>query len=337
MHDKRIRIGVVGLGSQGVEHVDAILSMPELQLGGLCDTDKSRIETCRQRLGAHASAAEFTNMEDLFSSGAIDAAVIALPHSLHARAIAAAVQHRVHLLKEKPLARTLKEGHEMASKMRAAGLVLQTGVQRRHHASYEFLRTYLAANVQHSAIASIHMEMLIAARAGSGWRADHESAGGGVLIDLGYHGVDLVQALVGPMTLISCTLWRGSAPSDPAAGETLARIWARAGGAWVCLKFGRTDTKRECLRIELLDTVLEANRSEVSRRDNTGQRTVLFAYAADWRQTQQKQLANFVQAIRGGSCAAEDIDSQLPALRFIDDCYSRWKSEGLIEAAGRIK
>jgi len=331
MDHSPLRIGVAGLGTQGVEHIDAILALDDFKLTAVCDASPERLQDCLRGIPSGETVAEFSSVDEMLASGKVEAAVIVLPHDYHPAAVESAARHGIHLLKEKPLGRTLEEGHRLASKMRGAGVALYTGVQRRLHSSYEYLGNYIMKHELRSKVISMRVEILIRATAPSGWRGDPVRSGGGILVDLGYHGVDLAQALVGPMMPLSCTMWNERTPVTPPHAESAVSVWARAGGTWVHLAFARTpDTKREQVQLELPDMVLEANREEVSLTTHDGTRQVLHTSDSGWTETQRRQLQNFAQMIRSGSESVADVDSQLPALRFIDSCYARQRGEGLI-------
>ncbi|GAB4200702.1 MAG: hypothetical protein OHK0013_12020 [Sandaracinaceae bacterium] len=151
----KLRLGIAGLHNQGREHVAATLDHPRFVLSAVADPDEGELSWARSAVGAHLHL--HRDAVGMIASGEIDAAVVALPHDLHAAVVDAAARYGVHLLKEKPLARSLREAITMSSRMRAAGRVLCTGVQRRHHATYVQLREAL----RDTRVTSASIEMVV--------------------------------------------------------------------------------------------------------------------------------------------------------------------------------
>ena len=331
-----LRLGVVGLNNQGRDHIEGAAGHPEVRLAAICDSAAHQLANLRSDLDVADDVAGFQDMEALFASGMIDAAAICLPHRLHERAIDLAATHGIHLLKEKPLGRTLREAHEFTARMRRAGLVLHTGVQRRHHPSYCALRRELDARGGPRAVRSARLVMTVVPkeRVPGGprvvtWRGSYEQAGGGVLIDLGYHGVDLVQYLLGPLELVSCLLWSDKGPQAARTVEEDASVWALAGSCWTHLRFGRATKKEERIELDLGDGVLAANREGVWWTGEDGA-VQLFASERTWRDAMVGQLTSLSRAIHDGDLAPNDLDTQVPALRFLEACYASFESEGLL-------
>ncbi len=330
---KTLRVGVVGLRNQGAEHVEALLGLAGFQLSALCDVDLGQVADLRRRFAIDSEhVREFSEYREMFAARCIDAAIIALPHDLHADAVKAAAAHGIHVLKEKPLGRNLQEAHELAEAMRSAGVVLYTGVQRRRHPTYKRLAEVLHESTRSSHVISAAIKISVVGKAGArhDWRRDIGRAGGGVLIDLGYHGVDLAQMLLGPLSLVSCTLFSGNVPSAARTIETAASVWARAGAAWVHLDFRRSDTKNEKVRVECSDGTYEADRVSLSFQPNGGKCIVLHQCESGWLPTLKNQLTEFQAAVCQGASGSDDLESHLPALRFLDACYAQHVNEGIV-------
>lgn len=321
-----LRIAVVGVNNQGEEHVAAALRSDAVRLTALCDADPGLLDACSSHHGLQLVRRHAT-LAAAAADPEVDALVVALPHHLHGEAVDAAVRHGKHLLKEKPLARTLREAHTLARSMRAAGLVLHTGVQRRHHATYRALRQWLEGRRVVSA--DVRITLAVPGGGPPTWRDDVDKAGGGVLIDLGYHGIDLAHYLFGPLQLLSATLARAGAPCPVRGIESTASVWAVAGDAWVHLSFARADRKEERVVLELDDgSLAEADRERVTIRAH-GREDVLLRTDRSWQDTLVEQLATFARAVEAGADATNDLAEQTPTLRFLERCYAQRAPEGI--------
>jgi len=326
-----LRLAVVGVNNQGRDHIKAIAATPGVELVALVDKNESLVRQIMQDNAWGTRVRVITDLDRAFAAPDIHAFIVALPHHLHLETVQLAAEHGKHLLKEKPLARSLREGHAMVAAAHKAGIVLHTGVQRRHHRTYCELRDQLHGQE----ILSVDLEMRVVAQRNRGdeppatWRDDHDLAGGGVLIDLGYHGIDLLHFLLGPMEVLSCSTWTDGRPTRTDRVEANARVFARAGTAHVHMVFGRGTQKVERLRVGTRQGLYEADRERVTFQPCEGPTECLVESPRAWDSTSVEQLASLIRAIRGERSQADPLSEQTPTLRFIDQCYASRRAEGL--------
>ena len=324
-----IRLGIVGLHNQGREHLFAARAHPRFELRAVADTDPEELQRAVTAVGRSLNT--YPDASSLLASGEVDAAVIALPHHLHPEVVRWAAERGIHLLKEKPLGRNLREAIVMSELMRDAGRVLHTGVQRRHHLTYQQLRAHLAGRT----VTSASIDMMVVpsrstgAAASPGWRRHRELAGGGVLLDLGYHAVDLAQFLMGPLELLTCTLAVAGRAASVEDVEDQASVWARVGRAYVHLQVGRGTEKRERVVIDCDEGRLEADREKCIFLPHGGTPRLVADSPRAWDVTMVEQLDSFAAAIELRVAAPNDLDTQLPALRLLEDCYARAALDGV--------
>lgn len=125
---KEIRIGVIGAGSMGRNHV-RILSAEKgpFEFVGLYDANQNRaVEIAKQ-----FSITAFSSVMALLEQ--VDAVTIAAPSSLHKELALEAVRHGVHALVEKPLALTSEDAEEISCAFSSAGLILAVGHVERYN------------------------------------------------------------------------------------------------------------------------------------------------------------------------------------------------------------
>lgn len=194
---RRLRLGVIGCGA-----VTRIGYLPALTALGLephmlVDTDAGPV---RELARAWPGAEVETDWEACI--GRIDAAVVALPHSLHARVSSALLSSGIHVLVEKPMAPTVAECKEMTAAAEASGAVLAVGLMRRFLFSTRWLRGVVQSGVL-GEIESFDVRegFVYNWPVASGFFFRRESAGGGVLIDTGAHTLDLLLWLLGDLVL----------------------------------------------------------------------------------------------------------------------------------------
>lgn len=105
-----LRFLLVGPGGMGTGHVAALQTIPDATIVGVCDIDPE-VRQCFTDQGLPA----FEKWDDLYDSVEADCALINRPHYLYPEAVIGALERGLHVLKEKPFARTLADAERMAA------------------------------------------------------------------------------------------------------------------------------------------------------------------------------------------------------------------------------
>jgi predicted dehydrogenase len=128
------RVGIIGCGGAGQQHAHALSSLQSrASLVAVADSDAARAESFAHDYSVPAWTA---NYRELLDSRKLDAAIIALPHRLHAEAAIAAAEAGIHVLIEKPLASTLAEADTMIAAADKAGVKLMVAENVRYDPLY---------------------------------------------------------------------------------------------------------------------------------------------------------------------------------------------------------
>jgi predicted dehydrogenase len=130
---KPIRAAVIGTGYMGQFHAEKLAACEGAELAAVIDADAARA----RELGARLGAAHGTDYRAWL--GKIDAACVAVPTELHDRVARECLEAGVHVLVEKPLARTLEEADALVAIAREKGLVLQVGHLQRFNPAFQAL------------------------------------------------------------------------------------------------------------------------------------------------------------------------------------------------------
>jgi predicted dehydrogenase len=130
-------IGVVGVGSLGYHHARILRDVAGAELVGLHDADPGRAEKVAAELGIRA----YSSLESLME--VVEAAVIAVPTTMHADVALAALEYGVHLLIEKPVAATLEEADRILRLAETKGLLVATGHVERFNGALRACEPYL--------------------------------------------------------------------------------------------------------------------------------------------------------------------------------------------------
>lgn len=189
-------IGLVGAGGIAGAHVAGIRRHPDLvRLAAVADPVTANAERRR----GDDDAAVYADYADLLADPAVDAVDICLPHHLHKDAIVAAADAGKHVLCEKPLCLTLDEAAEIDAAVRRNGVTVMCahnqlfvpGVRRARELLDEgVLGDVYAVRITEAFRNEFTPESM-------GWRAVAATAGGGELIDTGYHPTYLMLHLAG--------------------------------------------------------------------------------------------------------------------------------------------
>ncbi len=145
-----------------------------------------------------------TSVEEVLCREDVGAVYIATPVQFHAEQVVAAARAGKHVLCEKPLARNLAEARTMVQACLEAGVLLQDAYMLRHHRAHlEILRLLREAAIGKPLY--VHgLWSFSYPRIAGDWRQDPVLGGGGSLMDVGCHMVDLVQMLLGPIARVAC-------------------------------------------------------------------------------------------------------------------------------------
>lgn len=188
-----IKIGVIGAGSISEAHLNGYKANPEVEIFAICDLNEERAAKTAKKYGAtHV----YTDYKELLANPDIHAVSVCTWNNTHAPISKAAVHAGKHVLVEKPLCRTVEEAMDLQEAVFASGKVLQVGFVRRYDPNAQMLREF----VINGEVGEIYYaKASIIRRFGNpgGWFSDIERSGGGPLIDIGVHIIDLCWYMMG--------------------------------------------------------------------------------------------------------------------------------------------
>ncbi len=129
----RIRVGIVGLGGRGNDHLKTYLTIPGSQITGLCDVNQAARETAQAAVGraGQPKAGEFNDMRKMYESKEVDAVSIATPNHWHALSAIWAAEAGKDVYVEKPASHNVYEGNRMVEVARKHNRMMQVGSQSR--------------------------------------------------------------------------------------------------------------------------------------------------------------------------------------------------------------
>ena len=192
---KPLRVGVVGMGWAGETHLKAYQQMPQVEVVAVADPREERLLELKQ---TYSIADVYVDYERLVQRDDIDIVSVCTPNQFHAPVSIAALQAGKHVLCEKPLARSSPEAEQMVRAAMDNDRVLKTAFNHRERGDIQALKQAIdqgdLGRVYHAKASWMRRQGIPGM---GGWFTSREMAGGGPLIDLGVHVLDMALYLLG--------------------------------------------------------------------------------------------------------------------------------------------
>lgn len=321
----RVRVGVAGCGHiSTTAHIPILTGMRSVEVTAIADTGEGARRSARRRA---TSASQHATIEDLLQSGRIDAVVIALPTSLHASAATLAFNSGVHVYLEKPIATALSDTAPLLEAWRKSGKIGAIGHNYRFNALYRRMREAILSGSIGRPI-EIHTEFAIPAPQPGTWR-DSNASGGGVLLDLATHHIDLLRFLTGDeVQSVSAVVESRRSESDFATIEmslgtgttaSIACSYADHFKDIVTVRGARGTLRVDRARSWDVEFIPPGHTNHASRKrfaSLDGLRHVARKLRSPFHEPSfEAALTAFVDAIRSGGKFTPDLDDGIAALR----------------------
>ncbi|WP_461190438.1 Gfo/Idh/MocA family protein [Arthrobacter sp. Z4-13] len=196
-----MRVGVVGIGWAGQQHLKAYASLEGVRIVSLAGMEEELRASLQTE---YAIPSAFAEWEEMLERGGLDAISVAVPTFLHAPIAVAALERGIHVLSEKPIARNAVEGQAMVDAARKAGRVLDVAFNHRRRGDIQALKGVIddgglgrpyyakASWLRRSGIPTL-----------GSWFTNPELAGGGPLADIGVHALDYALHLLGEPKVVA--------------------------------------------------------------------------------------------------------------------------------------
>jgi len=189
--NKKLKVAIIGCyGIARSKHIGAIQSIPEAEVVAFCDTLIERAEEMRDDSGL-TNAGVYKDYKELLKNEKLDAVHICTPNISHAPITIAALKAGIHVLCEKPMATTYADAKLMCDTAKETGKVLSIGYQYRYQPEPQFLKKMC----NNGELGEIYFAKAHAIRRRGvptwGVFLKAEEQGGGPLIDIGTHALDM--------------------------------------------------------------------------------------------------------------------------------------------------
>ena len=194
--DKKLKVAVIGNGGISGVHLNAYSLNPNVEIYALCDINPERVNKRGDEYNVPAER-RYTNVYKMLEElPEIDACSVCTWNSAHAECTIAALNAGKHVICEKPMAMNEQQAKEMKAAAEKAGKLLMIGFVRRFGNDCAIVQDF----VKNDFFGDMYYAKANYRRrkgAPGGWFGDKSRSGGGPLIDLGVHVIDLVRYLMG--------------------------------------------------------------------------------------------------------------------------------------------
>jgi predicted dehydrogenase len=353
-----LAVGVVGAGSIGTAHAEAIASeRPELDVAAVADIDPDAGQTFAERF----DAVHFEDAEQMYDEAAVDVVLVAVPNACHGACTVAALDRGLDVLCEKPLATSLDEAERIATAADDSEGTVMVG----HTMVFKPTVTSLRKRLDAGEFGDLYdVELTYVRRRGipqiGSWFTRKDAAGGGALIDCGVHLLSVAMNVLGDPDIETVSastnaafgkkpeytyqnMWGGDPVDDPefSVEDTVRALVRTADGTTLSLDCAWASNRPTTTSMRFLGSEVGAT-LDVHSEDAT-------LYGTEYGQLTETRLeptdvdlfaeewAYFAAVVRGDRTHTRNtIDHALGIQRLIDAIYdSANRGEEVTVANGR--
>lgn len=196
----QINIGIIGAGV-GFLHIEGFATEPRARVVALAGLDHDRVQAVAKKYDVPRTYGDY---RELLEQPDIDAVSVCVPNYLHAEVTLAALEAGKHVICEKPMALSIADGEQMVAAARQHNRVLMVAFSQRSRNDCQALKQHILAGglgeIYYARASWLRRQGI----PGIGtWFTQKQFSGGGALIDLGVHMVDMALWLMGNPRVLS--------------------------------------------------------------------------------------------------------------------------------------
>ena len=193
---RTVKVGIIGCGGIGQnKHMPSLHKIPNVEIVAFCDLIEERAQMCKEKFGT-PDAFVCTDYKDLLAIEDIEVVHVLTPNREHAQITVDALYAGKHVMCEKPMAKTAEGARQMVAAAKATGKKLAIGYQHRMKPQALYAKEY----IESGALGEIYYANCYALRRRGtpnwGVFLDAEAQGGGPIIDIATHSLDLTLYLM---------------------------------------------------------------------------------------------------------------------------------------------
>lgn len=293
---KQLRTGIIGVGVKGVKLLEQLARNHHFSIEAIADQNKDLAHGTAQKY----DATPYDDSRQLIVQENLDVLFLLLPTYLCGEYIQLAAKTGTHVFKDSPLARTLPEASQWVEQMEKANLQFHVSAPWRFSPGYLHAYHKIIDN-QIGKVFLIRAESFKRYVGDFGWRGDPVLAGGGVLIEMGYHLIDQIAWNMGPPEqLYSLTTGECRKQTLPPyrTEDTAAVTMNFSNGAMGNLLCGwMSGPSSEKMFFYGTDGTLEVTRTSLTRYCSEGKVRSSESFEVNESWMVEQQLRNFVDCL----------------------------------------
>jgi len=342
---KKFRVGIIGCGRISRFHAMPAAAQESASLVACCDLIPEHARLIAQLSGCKKI---YTDYEEMIKKEKLDVVHICLPHYLHAPVAIRAMELGCHVLTEKPMAISLKQGQDMVKTAKKTGKTLGVIFQNRYNAGSQLVKNCLDSGRLgkiRAARCTVNWFRNNEYYTESNWKGTWDKEGGGAIIDQAIHTLDLMCWFLGyDIDQIDCTLanraHKGVIEVEDCADGLITFKNGVQASFW-CMNYYSHDAAVEIeiacdnglakITAEEGKVILNDGR-ELVAKPNPGETFDYGGGPSYWGNSHLKQIRNFYQSLAQG--VQPDITGELvlnTAHRMIMALYKSGKTNKVVK------
>ena len=305
----KIKWGVIGCGGIAYRRtLPGMMCADNAELIAVMDTDKAAAERTAKKFGA---AYAFDNVNDLLDIEEIQAVYIASPVFCHKEQCIAAARAKKHILLEKPKGTTVSEAEEIAGICEKEGVKLGVGFMMRFHSYHQKIRALISDGILGEIVSARAQLTCWYPEMENCWRQDKALSGGGAMMDMGIHCIDLIRYITGLEITEVCGM-TGNQIFKYNAEDAGAAVFRLENGAlcYVDANFNIPDAAAKC-KLEFYGTKGSIFAEGTISQEEGGRIEVLCVENADGYDASQTrgEIKPLTIDVRFGNMYAKEIEA----------------------------
>ena len=305
----KIKWGVIGCGGIAYRRtIPGMMLSENSELVAVMDTNFEAAQKVKEEFGAKYA---FATVEEVLALEEIDAVYIATPVFCHKAQAIAAADAKKHILLEKPMGLTVADSVEIAEYCKAKGVKLGVGLMMRFSAYHQKIKALIAEGAIGEIVSMRAQFTCWYPEIPGSWRQDKSKSGGGALMDMGVHCIDLLQYISG-LKATKLTCFAQSQTFKYSVDDSSALLMKMNNGstAYVDANFNIPDDAAHC-RMEFYGTKGSILAEGTIGQDETGklELTMSADTGYDAQQNREGNAAHLVEVNAGGNMYEKEISS----------------------------
>ena len=241
----KLKWGIIGCGGIADRRtLPGMMSARNSEPYAVMDANFAVAERVKEKYDAKYA---FSKYEDVLSLPEVDAVYIASPVFCHKEQAIAAAKAGKHILLEKPIGLDLAETEDVIAACKAAGVKLGVGFMMRYHAYHQAMKRVIADGRIGDIVSMRAQFTCWYPEIENAWRQNKALSGGGALVDLGVHCIDLLQYISG-LNAVECVGFTASQTFSYSVDDSASVILKMENGAlaYIDCNFNIPDSAAKC-------------------------------------------------------------------------------------------